>query len=215
MPVITSDHIPLFTFKGRKSYSPNSRGNYYPEHKGRWKWGRMVPQSWYQRMVPQSCRHSWHLIRLLCVIVNQWCPFSLKIPIWCLPSVCWKGHNAQGVSCSLCLPLLLSWSCAAKSPSTDAASAPFTIRSSSGRGGEEVRQTAAGPVCTKNKWLTDFFFSRVWSVSSGASCWKPQVVQEKLLLPPVPVSTSRQEVSLLGSPCALDKQQRWECNSLS
>lgn len=164
---------------------------------------------------PQSCRHSWHLIRLLCVIVNQWCPFSLKIPIWCLPSVCWKGHNAQGVSCFLCLPLLLSWSCAAKSPSTDAASAPFTIRSSSGREEEEVRQTAAGPVCTKNKWLTDFFFSHVWSVSSGASCWKPQVVQEKLLLPPVPVSTSRQEVSLLGSPCALDKQQQWECNSLS
>lgn len=54
---------------------------------------------------PQNCRHSWHLIRLLCVIVNQWLPVFFKEPIWCLPSLCQKGHSAQWV------PLSASPSC--------------------------------------------------------------------------------------------------------
>lgn len=73
---------------------------------------------------PQSCRHSWHLIRFLCVIVNQWCPFSLKIPYGaCLLSaerdtVHSGSHVLSASPC--CTPGV-----AARSPSTDDASAPL------------------------------------------------------------------------------------------
>lgn len=152
---------------------------------------------------PQNCRHSWHLIRLLCVIVNQWLPVFFKEPIWCLPSLCQKGHSAQWV------PLSASPSCSpgAAVRSLPAPMLPLHLLCSQNqfrqrRGGGGADSSWSSVYKEQMTYWLFFFFSCIWSISSGASCWKPKAVQEKLLLPPVPVSTLRQEVSLLGSPSA-------------